>query len=214
MIIAPSILNIPTEQRNNKVKEYLNAGIIMMHIDIMDDIFVPNKTEGVEILEPLKDLDFIKDVHLMVSDVKKYAEEFVKAKADIITFHVEAVAKPLEIIKYLKKHHIRVGISIKPKTEVSAITAYLKEVDQVLVMSVEPGFGGQAFMPQMINKVEELNNLRMTNDNYNYQIEVDGGINIDNAKLLANAGANIVVMGTYLYKQEDVRKTVLEVDAL
>lgn len=214
MIIAPSILNIPAQERNSKIKEYENAGIVYLHLDIMDGKFVNNTTEKVSMLEEVSCFDMVKDVHLMVYDVEKYAKQFIDKGADLITFHYEAVEDPLPVIKRIKNSGVRVGLSIKPNTKVEVIKPYLKDIDLVLVMSVEPGFGGQKFIESSLDKIKELDKIRNSSDKYSYQIEVDGGINEENAPLLKTAGANIIVMGTALYKAKDASKVVNFVDNL
>ena len=190
------------------IRQVEKAGAQLLHIDVMDGHFVPNISFGPVVYKGLKkQLDMIFDVHLMIDNPRFYAAKFVEAGADIITFHLEAVKDSYEMINYLKQLGVKVGISIKPKTNVESIEKYLPFLDIILVMSVEPGFGGQTFMESAIEKIQVLNDLRIANK-YTYLIEVDGGINQQNASLCKNAGCDIVVAGTYIFKAIDREKTI------
>lgn len=194
-MLSVSILGIKENIKEN-IKKLDNLNIDYFHIDIMDGIFVPNKTwEYNEISKYLEDTKHKKDVHLMVKNVKKYIDEFKNLKPDIITFHYEATENPLEIIEYIKKQNIKVGISIKPETEIENIKSLLKYVDLVLVMSVEPGKGGQQYIENSTNKINELKKIR-EEYKYNYLIEVDGGIN--NETKIQAKNADILVVGSYI----------------
>lgn len=210
MIIAPSILNIDKENRTNKIKEYLENGIEMLHVDIMDGKFVPNKTLGSALVKEVRNFKTFIDTHLMIENPIDYIDEYIVAGSNLITFHVEATDKIKEIIDLIHSKNCKAGIAIKPNTSVNSITEYLKYVDLVLVMSVEPGFGGQKFMDSALPKIAQLSNLRTLNK-YNYLIEADGGINLENSKMLALNGCDIVVMGTFLLKAENVKKIVEDV---
>lgn len=210
MIIAPSILNIDKENRTNKIKEYLENGIEMLHVDIMDGKFVPNKTLGSALVKEVRNFKTFIDTHLMIENPIDYIDEYIVAGSNLITFHVEATDKIKETIDLIHSKNCKAGISIKPNTSVNSITEYLKYVDLVLVMSVEPGFGGQKFMDSALPKIAQLSNLRTLNK-YNYLIEADGGINLENSKMLALNGCDIVVMGTFLLKAENVKKIVEDV---
>lgn len=206
MIVAPSILSADFNKLLEEVKECNNAEFI--HIDVMDGHFVPNISFGPAVYKNLKGkVNNVFDVHLMISDPMKYLDDHVNAGADIYTFHYEAVNDVREMIEEIKKRNIKVGISIKPKTDVKLLLPYLKDLDLVLVMSVEPGFGGQTFIDSALGKIEELARLKKEN-NYHYLIEVDGGINQETAKLVAKVGCEVVVAGTYIFKSQDRKKTI------
>ena len=214
MILAPSILTVKEEERNSVLTELSNLGIIYLHLDIMDGKFVPNITEGVGMLKKINKFDFVFDTHLMVEDPINYIDKFYKAGSDIITFHYEAVKDVLPLIRKIHSLGIKCGVSIKPGTGPEVLLPYLKEIDQVLIMSVEPGFGGQKFMESSLDKIKYFDNLRNNNDDYNYLIEVDGGINMDNAPLVRNAGCNVVVMGTALINSNSKKEVIEKVDSL
>ena len=192
MKISPSILSCDYGKIAEELKDMELAGADYMHIDVMDGHFVPNITMGpivVEALRPLTKLPL--DVHLMISDPLKYAIDFQKAGADYITFHYEAVKDVLPLIKKIHSLGIKCGISIKPATNPEVLLPYLKELDQILIMSVEPGFGGQKFMESALDKIKYFDNLRNNNEEYNYLIEVDGGIN-DKTISIVNIMADIL----------------------
>ena len=199
-MISISILNIKDDINKIKIIDSLNSDYI--HIDIMDGEFVPNKVDMLE----LPSLSTKRDIHLMVYDVYKYIDLYKKYNPEYITFHVEAVEDVLSTIEYIHSLGIKVGLSIKPNTSVTSILEYLKYVDLVLVMSVEPGFGGQKFLMNSTNKIEELYNIR-NNNNYKYLIEVDGGVNYSTKELCNKA--DILVVGSYITKSEDVNNTYL-----
>ena len=210
MIRAPSILTIDKENRTNKINDYLENGIEMLHVDIMDGKFVPNKTLGSALVKEVRSFKTFIDTHLMIENPIDYIDEYIVAGSNLITFHVEATDKIKETIDLIHSKNCKAGIAIKPNTSVNSITEYLKYVDLVLVMSVEPGFGGQKFMDSALPKIAQLSNLRTLNK-YNYLIEADGGINLENSKMLALNGCDIVVMGTFLLKAENVKKIVEDV---
>jgi ribulose-phosphate 3-epimerase len=201
--ISPSILSADFSQLGNEIKKLEEAGADMIHVDVMDGHFVPNLTIGPPVIKSLKKhtkLPF--DVHLMISPVHKYIEDFANAGADIITIHPEATENLSESIKQIKKFNKKVGVSLNPETKIDTILESLNEIDLVLVMSVNPGFGGQKFMPEILEKIKELKKIQ-TIKKIDFDIEIDGGINFENSKLAINAGANILVSGTTIFKNNN-----------
>lgn len=206
MIIAPSILSADLYNLENDLKKIENADWI--HIDSMDGVFVNNLTFGSNIVKAIRPhTDQILDCHLMVDTPEKYIDSYAKAGADIITIHYEATAHAHRTLQHIREKGIRAGISINPGTSVEAIKALLPFVDVVLVMTVNPGFGGQSFIPEMLDKVSLLVDLREIND-YSFYIQVDGGVNSETCKDCAEAGADCLVSGSYLFSQEDPQETI------
>ena len=191
--ISPSILSADFSQLGNEIKRLEEGGADMIHVDVMDGHFVPNLTIGPPVIKALRKQCSIKfDVHLMISPVHKYIEAYSDAGADIITIHPEATDKLEESILKIKSLNKKVGVSLNPETKIDLIIDYLEKIDLVLIMSVNPGFGGQKFMPEVLDKIRELKKIQSKNNLY-FDIEIDGGINFDNCQSAIEAGANILV---------------------
>ena len=201
--ISPSILSADFSQLGNEIKNLERCGADMIHVDVMDGHFVPNITIGPPVIKSLrKYTKLIFDVHLMISPVHKYIENFAEAGSDIITIHPEATENILESINLIKNLKKKVGISLNPDTSINVIEANLDKIDLVLIMTVFPGFGGQKFMPEVLEKIEYLKKIK-DNKKLNFLIEVDGGINFSNSKKVINAGADILVSGTTIFKENE-----------
>ncbi|MDD4000205.1 MAG: ribulose-phosphate 3-epimerase [Bacilli bacterium] len=208
MLVAPSILSANFSCLLEEVKEVEKYGAQFLHIDVMDGHFVPNITIGPMVYQNLKkEVKMVFDVHLMISDPKFYAQRFVEAGADYLTFHYEATKDAKAMIDYFHGLDVKAGISIKPATDIRVLDKYLADLDLVLVMSVEPGFGGQKFQEQALEKIAYLSEQKKK-QGYHYLIEVDGGINEETALLCQAAGAEVLVAGSYIFNAENRRKVI------
>ena len=208
--ISPSILSADFSQLGNEIKRLEEGGADLIHVDVMDGHFVPNLTIGPPVIKALRKYSNIPfDVHLMISPVHKYIKDYADAGANIITIHPEATTNLMESIDHIKKLNKKVGVSLNPDTETNIIIDYLDKIDLVLIMSVFPGFGGQKFIPEVLKKIKQLNEIKKSR-NLSFDIEVDGGINFSNSKTVVNAGANILVSGTTIFKENngDIKKNI------
>ena len=201
--ISPSILSADFSQLGNEIKRLEEGGADMIHVDVMDGHFVPNLTIGPPVIRALRKQCLLKfDVHLMISPVHKYIESYAEAGADIITIHPEATDDLEASILKIKQLNKKVGVSLNPESKIDLILDFLDKIDLVLIMSVNPGFGGQKFMPEVLEKIKKLNKIQ-DERNLNFDIEIDGGINFENYKKAIDAGANILVSGTTIFKSND-----------
>ena len=201
--ISPSILSADFSQLGNEIKRLEEGGADMIHVDVMDGHFVPNLTIGPPVIENLrKHTKLFFDVHLMISPVHKYIKNYADAGADIITIHPEATENLENSINHIKELNKKVGVSLNPDTKISIISELLEKIDLVLIMSVFPGFGGQKFMPEVIEKIKNLKKIQKEKK-LSFDIEVDGGINFSNSKIVIEAGANILVSGTTIFKENN-----------
>ncbi len=211
MIISPSLLSANFSRLGQEIADIEKTEAKWLHYDVMDGHFVPNISFGYSILKDVRKVtDLVLDVHLMISDPLFYLDEFIKAGADYITFHLEAyqdMAKTKQTIQKIKEAHLKAGISIKPNTDVEDVLPLLEILDMVLVMSVEPGFGGQSFMESCLPKIKLLKEY-ISQNHLDCLVEVDGGINAQTAKLVKEAGVDVMVAGSYIFNKDDRKKAV------
>tara|TARA_Y100000815_G_scaffold101998_1_gene90817 strand:- start:529 stop:1188 length:660 start_codon:yes stop_codon:yes gene_type:complete len=208
--ISPSILSADFSQLGNEIRRLEEGGADMIHVDVMDGHFVPNLTIGPPVIKALRNYTKLPfDVHLMIKPVHKYIKSYAEAGANIITIHPEATDNLKDSIKHIKELGKKVGVSLNPDTKTDIIKEFLSELDLILIMSVHPGFGGQKFIPEVLSKIEELKDIKLK-ENLKFDIEVDGGIDFNNSKLVVKAGANILVSGTTIFKNNngDIKKNI------
>lgn len=212
--IAPSILSADFASLGQEIKRLEECGVDMVHVDVMDGLFVPNITIGAPVVKALRKhttLPF--DVHLMIENPDKHIDDFVKAGSDIITVHQEATTHLHRTIQKIKGYGIKCGVALNPATPLENIKWILNDVDMILIMSVNPGFGGQSYIESMTQKIKELKNM-IDERGLNVDIEVDGGISTKNIKKVAEAGANVFVSGSTIFNAKDMKQTILELKKL
>ena len=208
--ILPSILSADFANLERDIKELESIGIDMFHIDVMDGNFVPNISFGFPIIESIRPkTDKVFDCHLMIANPENYVEQFCKVGCDMVSFHIEATNHADRVIQVIKNNGKKAGIVLNPQTSIENIKYLLPKLDYVLIMTVNPGFGGQKFIPEMLEKIEELAKLR-EEKNYNFLIEVDGGINTETSKACRDKGADLLVCGSFLFGASDKEKTLGE----
>lgn len=208
LIISPSILAADFSKLSEEIKKVENAGVPYLHLDVMDGHFVPNISFGMPVIASLrKQSRAVFDVHLMITDPVRYVDDFIAAGADLLTIHYESCENPAEVVRYIRSKGIKAAVAIKPATPAEVLFPLLPELDMALVMTVEPGFGGQKLIPETVEKVRILRNY-VNQHGLRLDIQADGGINADNLPLVTEAGANVVVAGSAIFKAEDPRAVI------
>lgn len=206
--ISPSVLAADFSRLGEQIKRVEDAGAEYLHLDVMDGIFVPNISFGPCVISALrKDSKMAFDVHLMITDPIRYVDDFINVGADIITIHYESCEDPLSVVRYIRSRGVKASVSVKPQTSVEVLYPMLNELDMALVMTVEPGFGGQKLIPETVSKVRKLRDYA-NKSRINIDIEVDGGIGADNLTMLTDAGANVIVAGSSIFKAADPKKAI------
>ncbi|MBR3422301.1 MAG: ribulose-phosphate 3-epimerase [Ruminococcus sp.] len=209
--VSASVLSADLLDMRSEIKKLEDNGIDMLHFDVMDGVFVNNITYGLPVLEQVrKATDMTLDVHLMITDPLKYVDNFAKAGADIISFHSESLSDVRKTIKAIKAAGVRAALAIKPKTPAESVYELLPELDMLLVMTVEPGFGGQSFIPDTVEKVRLIRN-KINELGLDCDVQVDGGINYETAPVVREAGANVLVSGSCLFRAEDMSEAVRKI---
>lgn len=214
IIISPSVLAADFSKLGDEVKKAYDAGAEYIHLDVMDGIFVPNISFGAPVISAIrKSSGAVFDVHLMITDPQRYIDDFLSAGADLVTIHYESCDDPAEVLRYIRAKGAKAAVAIKPATDVSVVYPLLDLVDMVLIMTVEPGFGGQKLIPHTIDKVRELRKY-MNEKGYTTDIQVDGGVTPENLPALTEAGANVIVAGSAIFKAADPAAVIAEMKRL
>ncbi|NOR86850.1 MAG: ribulose-phosphate 3-epimerase [Bacteroidales bacterium] len=207
--ISPSLLSADFANLETDIKMLEEGGAHLLHIDVMDGHFVPNITIGAPVVAAINKVSTIPlDVHLMIENPGNYVDDFIDAGADYLTIHVEAAPHLHRVLQQIKARGIKAGVSLNPHTSLSTIENVLGDIDMVLIMSVNPGFGGQSFIPQALNKVKQLKQMLKDSGNDHVEIEIDGGVKLDNIKEVANAGVDVFVSGSGIFKADDPKAMI------